>query len=60
MSGWKPVQMLTQVIEVWDARRKLNGFWDPEAQLSMVAHAKVAECSLTWGNVPPLEVMAYN
>jgi hypothetical protein len=50
-SGWKPVQMLTQVIEVGDARRKLNGFWDSGAQISMVTQAKVAECSMTLGKV---------
>jgi hypothetical protein len=26
----------------------------------MVTHAKVAECSLSLGKVPPLEVMTYN
>jgi hypothetical protein len=57
---WKPVQILAQVIEVGDTRRKLKGFWDSAAQLSMVTHAKVAECSLMMGKVPPLEVTAYN
>jgi hypothetical protein len=52
-SGWKLVQMLSQVIEAGDAKRKLNGFWDSGAQLIMVTQAKVAECSLTLGKVLP-------
>lgn len=55
-----PVQMLAQRIGVGDSGLELNAFWDSGAQLTMIAHARAAECGLRRRRAPPLEVVAFD